>query len=120
MLRGFGIRRLGAATVAAGGCALALAQPQKVALAQKLPPTEGVPEATAATHVPEAAATEKPLPPTTNWLWTIDGVQVRRNAAGETVYVDEATGVETATRPSAVPAEAYANRFRFPDSSRVS
>lgn len=88
------VRRLGAVVVA-GGWALTVAKPHKAALAQKSPPTEAIAEGT-------------------QWLWTVEGVQVRRNAAGEVRFVYESTGKETATRPAEVPKEAYANRWRFP------
>ena len=46
-------------------------------------------------------------------LWTIDGIQLQRDAeTGETVYIDESTGEVRTTRPVSVPPEAYENRWR--------
>ena len=46
------------------------------------------------------------------WLWTIDGVQVRRDGNGKVVYMEEASGKVLPGRPASVPPEAYANRWR--------
>ena len=59
------------------------------------------------------AAEQKQQQRTRQWLWTIDGIQLQRDAeTGETVYIDESTGEVRTTRPVSVPPEAYENRWR--------
>lgn len=48
------------------------------------------------------------------WLWTHEGVIVRRTAAGDLTYIDQATGNTLPSRPESLPKEAYANRWRSP------
>lgn len=47
------------------------------------------------------------------WLWSFDGVVLRRRPDGEVLCFDEATGAQVA-RPASVPNEAYANAWRSP------
>lgn len=57
-----------------------------------------------------------PQPSPMQWLWsTGDGVRLLRDAAGRTVFVDEATGETMSSRPETVPPEAFANRWRDPE-----
>ena len=46
------------------------------------------------------------------WLWTIDNVQLFRDSDGHVRFVDEASGRDLPERPSIVPPEAYAHRWR--------
>ena len=46
------------------------------------------------------------------WLWSSDGVQLRRDEHGQTRFVDEATGHVLGERPLNVPPEAYERRWR--------
>ena len=68
----------------------------------------------------EAASDQEtaPLPPPEplplQWLWTMDGVTLRRDVDGNVIYVDDETGETLTERPANVPKEAYANRVRFP------
>jgi broad specificity phosphatase PhoE len=97
-----GCRRLGAATTLAGGCALShnLHTQNTVHLHSAPPPVAS-----------EEGAPRK----SSQWLWTVDGIDVLRDeTSGETRFVDSATGQVLPSRPAAVPAEAYANRLRWP------
>ena len=51
---------------------------------------------------------------TDQWLWNFDGIMLRRDANGQVIYVDQATGEKLPSRPESVPNEAYANRTRSP------
>ena len=48
------------------------------------------------------------------WLWSFDGIVLRRDAAGQIIYTDQKTGEVLPSRPEALPAEAYASRLRRP------
>lgn len=94
MLR-VGRLRTAAATLV-GGCALAQ-QLNRPALLQE------------AHDVPQQE------PSGSQWLWTYDGIQLRRaHDLGTILYVDEASGENLGARPSHIPAEAYAGRVRWP------
>lgn len=58
-------------------------------------------------------------PVATQWLWSHGGIQLRRDAQGDALFVDEATGAQLKTRPDSFPAEAYAQRWRVPAAKPV-
>ena len=92
----------GAAAVA-GGCAFAAAK------------------CSSASHC-DAQQPPPPLPrqptvllPPSQWLWTLDGVVIRRDEdTGATIFIDEATGNQLPDRPAHIPAEAYSRPWRWP------